>query len=239
MPLTLLQLCNNVADQVGVERPPAVIGSTNKTARRMLGLLTLECKLLTERHPWSALIREATITTANGTASYPVESDFDRIIDHTVWDATNYWEMRGSLTPAQWQRAKRSIAAQPTNRRRFRLKWDTVSKAREVFIDPTPTSADSLIYEYVSVNYCQATGGGALQSAWTADTDVPLLRDTLLLLGLVWRYRNSRGLPYAEEKNEYERAVMTAIDEDTPAQVVDLAGKSAFYANLPDGNYGL
>ena len=240
MPLTLLQLCENVADQVGVARPAAIVGSTDRTAKRMLGLLTLECKLLTERHAWSALNREATITTTNGTASYPVESDFDRIIDHTVWDATNYWEMRGSLTPAQWQRAKRSIAAQPTNRRRFRVKWDTVSKAREVFIDPTPTATgDSLVYEYVSINYCQATGGGALKSAWSVDTDVPLLRDTLVLLGLVWRYRNAVGLPYAEEKNEYEHAVASAIDADMPAQVVDLAQKQAYYANLTDGNYGL
>lgn len=238
--MTLLSIIQDVADLVGAQRPSAVIGSSDQTARRMLAQIKLECALLVKRHHWSALIREATITTAAGTASYAVESDFDRILVDTAWDATNYWQMKGSLTPAQWQWAKRSQVAQPSNRRRFRVKWDSASLAREVFIDPTPSADDeSLVYEYVSNNYCQATGGGALKSAWSVDTDVPLLPEMLLQLGLRWRYLNSRGLPYLEEKKEYNDELFRAIGADAPAPTVDLGSPPPPMFRLPDGNFTL
>lgn len=236
---TLLSMAQNVCDDIAIQRPSSIYGSTNETARRLFQAITRTCRELVKRHHWSALIRESSITTVNGTASYALESDFDRFIDDTAWDATNYWQMRGSLTASEWQWAKRSIVATATNRRRYRIKWDTASSAREVFIDPTPSTADSLVIEYVSANYCKSSGG-TLQSAWAADTDIPLLDDELIELGAIWRILNKLGQPYAEEKQEYDMRVIRAIGQDAPARTLDMAGvRMSDIPNLPDGNFTL
>lgn len=236
---TLLSMLSNVAKAVGAHTPTAIIGSTDQTAQRLYQAMLRECRFLVRRLPWTCLIREATITTADGTASYPLESDFQRIIDDTAWDQTNYWQMRGSLSPQEWQFQKRAILAQPVNRRRYRIKYDTVSKAREVFIDPTPTSVATLSYEYVSLSYCQATGGGALKTEWSVDTDVPLFDDDLLELGTTWRYLKARGLPYADDQQEYQKALRRAIANDKPAAAVDLTRNVRGAFVLPDGNFTL
>lgn len=236
--MTLLSMCTNVCDAIAIQRPSSIVGSTNETARRCLVHITRVCRELMKRHAWSALIREHAITTVNGTASYALPSDFDRYVDDTAWDATNYWQMRGSLSGSEWQWAKRSIVATATNRRRFRVKWDTDTGAREIFIDPTPSTADSLVIEYVSNNFC-ASSGGTGQDSWDADTDVPRLDDELIELGLTWRLLNSLGQPYAEEKQEYDLRVIKAIGQDAPARLLDMAGiRMSDIPNLPDGNYG-
>lgn len=235
---TLLLMLANVAKSVGAQTPTAIISSTDQTAQRMFEAMKRECAFLVRRFPWSALIREATITTVNGTASYALESDFQRIIDDTAWDRTNYWQMRGSLSPQEWQFQKSAILAQPVNRRRFRIKFNTTTKTRQVYIDPTPTGTATLVYEYVSLSFCQATGGGALKTAWSVDTDEPLFDDNLLELGVTWRYLKARGLPYADDKQEYQAALRRAITNDKPAAAVDLTRNVRGAFVLPDGNYG-
>jgi len=236
--MTLLSMCQNVCDAIAIQRPSTIIGSTNETARRCLIHIRRTCQDLVRRHTWSALVGEHSITTANGTASYALPGDFDRYIDDTAWDATNYWQMRGSLTPSEWQWAKRSIVATATNRRRFRVKWDASSSARRIFIDPTPTTADSLVLEYVSKYFCEDSGGDG-QADWAADDDVPRLEPELIELGLTYRLLNSLGQPYAEEKQEYDMRVVRAIGQDMPARVLDMSGtRMSDIPNLPDGNFG-
>ena len=110
---TLLTIVTDAANMVGATAPTAVVGSSDATAKRMLALIKAECNFLVRRFPWSALRREATITTVNGTASYSLESDFHRMVDEAIWDATNYWPMKGSLTAQQWQFYKRATITQP------------------------------------------------------------------------------------------------------------------------------
>jgi hypothetical protein len=48
-------------------------------------------------------------------------------------------------------------------------------------------------------------GGGAAQSSFMADTDLPLISDDLFVLGLKWRTLAARGFNYSEEKAAYWR----------------------------------
>lgn len=235
---TLLSMLSNVAKAVGAQTPTAIISSTDQTAQRLHQAMLRECRFLVRRLPWSCLIREATISVVNGTESYALESDFQRIIDDTVWDQTNYWQMRGSLSGQEWQFQKRAILSQPVNRRRFRLKFNTTTKTRRFYVDPTPTGSATLVYEYVSLSYCQATGGGALKTEWSVDTDVPLFDDDLLELGTTWRYLQRRGLPYADDYQVYKDALRRAIVNDKPAAAVDLTANVRGAFVLPDGNFG-
>ncbi|MFQ5356634.1 MAG: hypothetical protein ACE5DY_09170, partial [Mariprofundaceae bacterium] len=100
--MSMLSIIQNVADTIGIDRPSSVVGSTNKTSTQMLAMLNMSGKMLARRHAWQRLMSEHTFSTVNGTASYSLPSDYDRHIDDTAWDRSNYWAVRGSITPQEW-----------------------------------------------------------------------------------------------------------------------------------------
>ena len=146
------------------------------------------------------------VTTAASTASYALPSDYDRYINDAAWDSTNYWEMRGSLSPEAWQFRQNAIVAVTTFRKTFRVKYDTSNTANRIYIHPTPTAVESLVVEYVSSQWCESSGGTG-QTAWTADTDTGVLDETLLELDLSWRFKKALGVEYADDKQEFELEV--------------------------------
>jgi hypothetical protein len=48
------------------------------------------------------------------------------------------------------------------------------------------------VFEYQSTYFCQSSAG-ADQSAWAADTDVGVLDENLMELGVIWRFKKKNG----------------------------------------------
>ena len=231
--MTLLTICNNVVDQVGTDELGTVVGNSERSARRLLALANRGGKLMAQRR-WSVLTKEATITTANGTAAYAVESDFKYIVSDTAWDRTNYWKMRGGLSPKEWQVRKSAIVATTQVRKTFRIK--PTSNAKQIYVDPTPTAVETLVYEYGSSFWCQSAGGVG-QAAWTADTDTGILDEDLLELDLLWRYRSVIGLPYIDERRDAEMAIDTAFAQDGGPRMLTTPDDSMLWPiNLPESS---
>jgi|DEB0MinimDraft_3_1074331.scaffolds.fasta_scaffold00185_14 5'(3')-deoxyribonucleotidase len=235
---TLLSLCEDVSDLVSLERPTAIVGSTNQTARRLLQVVRETCEELKDRYEWPKLVREHEITTANGTASYALPSDYDRYINDTAWDQSNYWRMRGSLTPEQWQFYQNAIVSLPANRKRFRVKYDSDNSALRIFIDPTPTGVETLVIEYISNQWCESSGGTG-QADWAADTDVPRVPDELIRLGARWRMLRIGGFSYADERADYDSRVNQLISHSAPGTTINVGTRPDYFYNLPEGNIAI
>ena len=106
---------------------------------------------------------------------------------------------------------------------------------RDFFIEPTPTAVETIAYEYYSDNYCENAGGTDL-NVWTADTDTGLVDEEFFELSLIWRLLNRMGLPYVEEKAEYQRAFNQMIAQINP-QKVYMDGNFPASSNLPDSDF--
>lgn len=174
-----------------------------------------------------------------GQFAYTVPADFERPIDNTMWDRSRYWQMRGPLSPQQWQFYKSSIYSRATIQRRFRFK--KVGTVITLSIDPVPTDTGSqLVYEYVSNGWCQSSAG-VPQSQWLADTDVGVLDEYLIRLGVKWRALDRLGLDYSSALDDYERGVAKAIAQDGGSPILDMApGQVPFLissAGIQDGNF--
>lgn len=156
-----------------------------------------------------------------GRAAYALPSDFKRPIDNTMWDRGRYWQMRGPLSPQQWQFYKSSIYSRATVQRRFRFR--KIGTAITFSIDPVPTdNGTPLVFEYISNAWCQSAAG-VPQTSWLADSDIGILDEYLIQLGTEYRALNRLGLAFAEELNEYEREVAKAISADGGAATLDIA----------------
>ena len=237
--MSLLSICQSVAEVTPDSIPASIVGNTGETASLLYGLAKREGQRLA-RMNWTILQKEYTFQTVASQRDYALPSDYSRLINQTLWDRTNFWEMRGPLTPQEWQIRRSSVLSNTvSSRKRFRIR--NISNSKQFSIDPLPDAADDLVYEYIMNTWCQSSGG-APQTTWLADTDTAFLDEHLIELGVQWRYLNRRGMAYAEEKDEYDREVAQAFARDGGAPTLQLAGGREFYfigtGNVPDTGYG-
>lgn len=238
--MTLLSICQQAARAVPLAAPSIIVGNTNETASLLLACAQDEGNALSRRYNWLSLVKEHTFSTVASTEDYSLPSDFSRLENQTLWDRNNYESIRGPLSSQQWQEYKSSVLA-TTNTvwKRFRIR--DVSGTVKFSIHPTPDAAETMVFEYVSDNWCE-TSGGSGQSAWAADTDVGVLDEYLLGLGIKWRLLNRLGMIFDEEREEYEREVIKAIARDGGAPILNLTGRARYHLigpeNVQDTGFG-
>lgn len=175
-----------------------------------------------------------------GQSDYPLPSDFERPIDNTIWDRSRFWSMRGPMSPQQWQLYKSSVIGRASIQRRFRFR--EIAGVQYFSIDPVPTdNGSALVFEYVSNAWCKSSIG-TKQTSWQADTDLGILDEYLIKLGMSWRMMRRLGMSYAEELDEYERAVDRAMGADGAAAILDMTPNDHLTLlgpwNIPETGFG-
>ncbi len=211
--MTLLSLINDAQDELSLPQSNVVVSSTDQAVRTLLRTANREGISLMRRYGWESLLTEKTFTsTAAAIQTGAIETDFDRIVMESMFNRTNVRQVTGPLSPKEWQAQQALTASLLTDS--FRL------RGGDLLISPTPPATDTYAYEYVSKNFCQ-TSGGTGQAAWAADTDTGVLSESLMLLGIVWRFRKAKEFAYAEEFNEYEAEVTQAMMRDGGKRVLN------------------
>lgn len=204
--MTLLTVVQNSCDRLGIARPSSAFSSTDNAIIQLVGLAQQEGKELAKRHSWQVLTTEKTFTSiAAETQTSAIPTDFDRFVDETFFNRTMKRFVDGPLTPQEWQYHKGIVAT--TIIEAFRVRGNSL------LLTPTPSAGSTYAYEYVSKNWCESSGGTD-QSAWASDTDVGILDEELMTLGIIWRWQRAKGLDYAESFNTYEMQVGQAITRD-------------------------
>lgn len=237
--MSLLSVAQAVAEEVGIKSPSTVIGNSDRQVKQLLRLINRSGRILAKKN-WTILQKETTFSTSNGTASYSLANDFDRLLDFTAWDRTNYWQLRGPLGPKEWQIKKSALVATATLRSNFRIKPDT--RANMFYVDPTPTSTNTFVYEYASNQWVKDSGNTTGKTAYAVDTDISLISEELIELDVIWRLLARKGFAYDEEKREAEMQIDKAFAEDGGAPLLDFGGPHIALAerlNLPEGNFTL
>lgn len=242
--MSLLSVVVDAAGEVGAPAPNVVAGSLDQTIITLFRMANKEGRRLRDHpHPrggWSVLQREHTFSTVASTAAYDLPSDFKKLLFETAWDRDAYWEMIGSLSPQEWQAVKSGLASSPALRKRYRIKRASSGSDRQFFIDPTPSSADSLVFEYLSDAWVRNAADDTYTDGYAADTDVSLLDEEIITQGVIWRFLASKGFAHALQLAEYERARDTAIAQDAALPRLYLAPQrfSLGKGNVPESNFG-
>ena len=237
--MSLLTVAQAIAEEVGLPAPATVVGNSDRTAKQLLRLINRAGRILAKKN-WNILQKEHTFSTSASTASYDLPDDFDRFLDLSMWDRTQYWQMRGPLSPGQWQVKKSALIATVSMRSNFRVKPDT--RVNKFFVDPTPTGIVSLVFEYASNQWVRDAANAAGKTAYALDTDVSLISEELLELEGIWRIRNRKGFAYAEEKLEADTQIDLAYANDRSISVLDMGVSRASpidaSLNVPEGGFG-
>lgn len=233
--MSLLTICQAVVQETGFPNLLQIVGNSDETARRLLGFCNRAGRSLQKQVDWTQLRVEYTFSTANGTAAYAFPADFDRFIPSTQWDRTNFWALEGPLTPQEWQYVKSGLV-QSSPRSRFRLL--PASSVDQFNIDPVPTSIRTLVYEYIS-KYWALSSLGAGQTSFLVDTDTAVgIFDHLITLDVIWRFKESIGMAYAEQRDEFDNELDMAKARDGGNRIISMNRRWGLLANTPESGFG-
>lgn len=236
--MSLLTLTQDACDIIGIPRPSTASGSTDTKVRQLVTLATTEGRNLAQRHPWQALNREATWTSVadedQGLIA-TIAPGYRRMLSETAWDRDEQSRLAGPLTPQVWQRLKASVTAGPYYR--FRVRQD------RLYLNPAPSAGHTMAFEFVTEHWCESSAGTG-QSRFVNDTDASRIPEQLIMLGSVWRWKQAKGFPYAEDLANYEQEYALSTLHDTPNKTLTLeGGKDTQYPrpwiSAPEGSWNL
>ena len=234
--MTLLTICQDAANEIGVPSPSTVVGSTDTTNIQLLAAANREGKNLVAGYDWQTLIKEEAHTTlaaeSQGDMS-TIATDFLRFSNDTMWNRTTDRKYYGPLNNAQWQRLKASVSSGITNY--FRIRGNAL------LFHPAPPAGESVFFEYIGKNWAITSGSTANATSFAADANTTVLDEDLITLGVIWRFLKQKGLPYDNQFQEYRLKLSEKQSKDGAKQIIRMAGPNRLYlpVNEPEGNFSL
>lgn len=216
--MSLLTLIQNVADEIGLPRPSLVAASNDRQVQQLYRLATREGKSLA-KIDWEVLTKEETHTTIaaedQGALTDIVSADFDRIVEGSMWNRSEIQPIYGAISKQRWQRHKSSTVTGPATEFRIR--------GGNLLLIPAPSAGDTLAFEWISSFWCQSAASAG-QTAWAADDDTAILDQDLMELGVIWRFKEAKGLDWEAAKIEYINAVNELFTQDEPSPELNMGG---------------
>lgn len=212
--LNCLQLIQRVCKRIGISVPNAAYTSSDLQVQQLVELANEEGQEQASRYQWQALQREATFTTVAAelqTSLAAITTGFGWIVNDTVWNRTLRRPVYGPDSLQDWQQQKAIQIAGPFNRYRI--------IANNIRFYPVPAAGQDCYFEYIT-NQWTAAGGTEYQS----DTDTSLLDDTTMILGTIWRWKQAKGMTYAEDFAKYERRIAELLQRDAVKPTLSMTG---------------
>jgi hypothetical protein len=212
--LNCLQLIQRVCKRIGISVPNAAYTSSDLQVQQLVELANEEGQEQASRYQWQALQREATFTTVAAelqTSLSAITTGFGWIVNDTIWNRTLRRPVYGPDSLQDWQQQKAIQIAGPFNRYRI--------IANNIRFYPVPAAGQSCYFEYIT-NQWTAAGGTEYQS----DTDTSLLDDTTMILGTIWRWKQAKGMTYAEDFAKYERRIAELLQRDAVKPTLSMTG---------------
>ncbi len=212
--MSLLTICQDACRHLSLPVVSVVVGADTGHAPLLFVCAKQELRDLANRYQWQQLTREHTFTTTATAVQLTASAfptDFDRIINETMYNRTQRERIWGPLSADEWQHIQANVTTLVDPSYRFR--------GGTILLSPTPAAGETIAYEYIS-DFKALSSGGTEQANYAADDDVQISfwPDNVIMLGVIWRYRRAKGYVYSADLEEYERRVVDLIQRDGTKQ---------------------
>lgn len=201
MNASLLNFCERLAVNVGIEKPASVYGSSDRTWQEALEFANETGRELLRRFDWSDLYEETPIVGTGSDTTHTLPAGFDRLAKGI--------SVKSGTTPLRplTQREWGGLTAVQGTPRYYLLDGSTIK------FWPYLASAEVVTVGYIKDQFC--TGG----ASFLADNDTVVFPDDVFGLGLIVRWRRQKGMPYADFEAEYEAMLQDRAQFDRNARV--------------------
>ena len=234
---TIKEVMDEIATVGCSVAPPASwLTATSTTHVQLKGFLRRTVEELLDRVDWPSPITQETTITGSGAEEYALPSDFKRLTydDLCVYETTTTRRAGIPVTSnGAWTYLNEIGSA--GGDRYYRVQGDEVNGFTISFYR-NPGSGESITVSYVSRNWVQMASGTKGDS-WTAATDLLLLDREIVSLGVEWRFKKKKGLPFADIMADYEMKLSRKANESRGLRRINMGGptmRSPFDIPVPD-----
>lgn len=199
-------------------RPSTIFSTTDQTEMQIADLINEVATDIMKGHDWRAITKIATVEGDGTQAAFALPADYDRmVLAQSVHDGASwFWNYTPAGSMDEW------MAMTHGNSGSISPGW-WILLDRKLQFSPAPTGTAT--YPYISRAFgrsAPASGTGVITpiSSFTKDDDTFLLDERLLTLGVIWRFREQKGIGYAEDLTNYEAALSQEQARDRGARVL-------------------
>ena len=205
--MTVLSVVQNAATQIAMDVPSQVFGNPSRDMVEMRALLNEVARQIADEAEWSILLKTHTITGDGATEDFALPSDFRRMVkDARLWSSVvTTTPLTHILSVDKWL---------GMDTQDFTILYGAwIVYGGEMHIKPARATGETVKFFYQSCNLVKPDTGPA-KKEFTADDDTFILPERLLTLGVVWNWKQRKGLDYAEPLSLYQDALAQAIGAD-------------------------
>jgi hypothetical protein len=99
--------------------------------------------------------------------------------------------------------------------------WRLVGGVLEIW--PALSANETVSGEYRSTNAIVSGDGLTRKPRWTSDSDYALFPEIIVRLGLIWRWKQSKGLDYGEDFKTYQMERDKKAGHEAGGRVVNMS----------------
>lgn len=196
--LTLLELINEAAHEIGLEKFERVIGAPGQTEKELQHFMQEGCEEIVRRVDWSELLAQTDFAGTGTNTAFELPPDFSRLSrGGAVYVGGTF--VRGGLSADEFN----SLSATEGQPRYLKLNGNNIKF--------WPYMSDT---QTATVHYQSKTYTLAGYDYFVADDDILLFPHQLAQKALVWRWRRHVGQPFEDYLAEFEAALLDYADFD-------------------------
>jgi hypothetical protein len=236
--MTLLTMCNTVLSQNGFREYATVVGNSDPGAKQILALANAELKSVSDSYDWPHREVEYTFDTVVDQSAYNLPAAFKALAVDSVFDADQYYRLKGSMPVPQWNMLKYGGWG-TLDRTVFKLTYTPATGIWVLNLNPAPTEVLGKVLVYYTKNRALQAGVG--QELYTADTNTPLIPEDIVELGLNWRLRRAKGLDFSAELAEYSATIPNRLAQFQALGSIPVGGYQCpelTEGYVPENGYG-
>jgi hypothetical protein len=217
--MTVLSACQEAAIELSQTEPTTLFSTTDRFAKELRVQANKSAVAIMKAYDWQAMTRRATITGDGSDTSFALPDDYDRMAKKTnlASSSTNV-DLIKAEDLDQWDYFNNHMSTTTPGY------W--IVLGGELQIMPAPGTGVVHSYYYISKNVVSGN-----QAAFTADTDTFLLPERLLTLSIIWRWRASKRMEYAEDMRNFEIAFGEEAATDKGSRIL-IAGRQRVPYNV-------
>lgn len=227
--MTVLTAIQRASTVLGLTVPAAVFTSTEREHVELQDAANEVAETMARHYDWQRLKTIATLTGDGVTEDFSLPTDYGRqLLKATLWVTSRpFYPLEHVPDSDMWLGIITSDIQVSLGQ------WTVYGD--QIHIRPAMATGDEAKFFYITKNIVDPASG-ADKPLFTLDTDAFLLDERVLRLGIIWQWKASKGLPYAEDMVNYEIALAEAVGRDKGSKIITVGvqrmrgGMNADYA---------
>lgn len=212
---TALRIVRQAAGELGLPVPNELTANRSAQAQQMLALLNAAGSELVRAYSWEFLRKTASFTTETGKTQYPLPPDFSWMLNRTLREKSNIYEVTGPVSGQVWSYLNTNMGVAPF--------FNFIIKGRTIQLMPLTSIGAELSYEYYSDLWVLADdGANTPQNEVKQDTDIPQYDKWLLVKLLKVKLWAAKGLDITTLAGEYTAYLDAVKGQDHAAPTMSI-----------------